>query len=249
MDLEGNQIIVTGAANGIGKALVQDLSNRGSKIAAVDISEPDLIELKDQYPAICQYVCDISDGSAVQNMMNQITTELDSINILINNAGIMHSAPLVKMVEGRFEMHDFDEWDKVLSTNLNGYFYLTSCVVKQMVQNRIKGVIINVSSISAQGNAGQSAYAASKAGVEALTKTWAKELGYLGIRSAAIAPGFIDTPGTRTALSEETLKSWQKKSPAKRLGTIEEVVKAVNMIIENDFFNGRVLQLDGGLVM
>ncbi len=249
MDIEGSHIIITGAASGIGRSLALHLADLGGKVAGIDISASGLDDLKKANPTITTYECDISTGDAVQLVIDNICADFHSVDILINNAGVMHSEPIVKMGEGGFESHDFSEWDRILSVNLSGYFYMTTCVVEKMVSERTKGLIINFSSISAQGNAGQSAYAASKAGVEALTKTWSKEFGYLGIRSAAIAPGFIDTPGTHAAINEATVKSWSRKVPLKRLGTIDEVVNAVTMIINNDYFNGRVLQLDGGLVI
>jgi 3-oxoacyl-[acyl-carrier protein] reductase len=249
MNIEGSKIIITGAANGIGKALAISFAEMGGRVAAIDLSVDGLEELKKTNPDISIYECDISVSDAVQHVIEDICEDFPSIDILINNAGIMYSAPVVKMGEKGFESHDFEEWDRILSVNLSGYFYMSACVLKKMISERTKGLIINFSSISAQGNAGQSAYAASKAGVEALTKTWAKEFGYLGIRSTAIAPGFIDTPGTHAAINEATVKSWSRKVPLKRLGAIDEVVNAVTMIINNDYFNGRILQLDGGLVI
>ena len=115
--------------------------------------------------------------------------------------------------------------------------------------NRSKGLIINISSISANGNAGQSAYSAAKAGVNALTKTWSRELSMFGIRTAGIAPGFFDTPATHTALKENTLKKIISEIPSKRLGNLEELTKSVLFIIENDFFNGKILEIDGGMVV
>jgi 3-oxoacyl-[acyl-carrier protein] reductase len=126
-------------------------------------------------------------------------------------------------------------------------FYVTSNVVEKMILNKERGLIINISSISAQGNMGQSAYSASKAAVEALTKTWSKELGMFKIRCACIAPGFMDSPSTRESLSENMLSKWQKSIPIGRLGELDELLSAVEFIIRNDYFNGKVLALDGGL--
>jgi 3-oxoacyl-[acyl-carrier protein] reductase len=116
-----------------------------------------------------------------------------------------------------------------------------------MVTRRHKGAIINISSIAASGNVGQSAYSATKAAVNALTVTWSKELGMFGIRCNSIAPGFMDTPSTQNALSEAKIKQYQKNTPLGRLGKTEEILQALEFIIENDFYNGAVLQLDGGL--
>jgi len=249
MNIDKSSIIITGAANGIGRALALKFSSMGGRVSAIDISVSGLKKLKKKSPSIEIYNCDISDGEAVKSTVDKIYYDCKSIDILINNAGIMHSAPVVKMGENGFDSHDYKEWDKIISINLSGYFYMATAVLNKMVTDRTKGVVVNFSSISARGNAGQSAYAASKAAVEALTKTWAKEFGYMGIRSVAIAPGFIDTEGTHEAINEATVKSWKRKVPLKRLGTIEEVVDAVHMIVTNNYFNGRVLQLDGGLVI
>ena len=116
-----------------------------------------------------------------------------------------------------------------------------------MVEHRTKGLIINVSSISANGNVGQSAYSAAKAAVNALTVTWSKELGMFGIRSTAIAPGIVDTSSTQRSLSEANIRKWKKNTPLGRLGKLEEISESVKFIIENDFFNGRILEIDGGL--
>ena len=243
MNIDKSNIIITGGANGIGKALALKFSSMGGRVSVIDVSTSGLKKLKQKNPSIDTYNCDISDGSAVQYTVEKIYDNFKAIDVLINNAGIMHSAPVVRMGENGFDSHNYKEWDKIISINLSGYFYMATAVLNKMVTNRTKGII------SANGNAGQSAYAASKAAVEALTKTWAKEFGYMGIRSVAIAPGFIDTEGTHEAINEATVKSWKRKVPLKRLGSIEEVVSAVNMMITNDYFNGRVLQLDGGLVI
>ena len=116
-----------------------------------------------------------------------------------------------------------------------------------MIKKRHEGIIINISSIAAKGNAGQSAYSSSKAGLESLTKVWAQELGPFGIRSVAIAPGYIDTNSTRKALKDEKLTEIKNKIPLKKLGKIENITKSIKFVIENDYFNGSVLSIDGGL--
>ena len=125
---------------------------------------------------------------------------------------------------------------------------MSSHVVERMVRSRTRGLIVNISSVMAAGNPGQSAYSAAKAGVEALAVTWARELGGFGIRAVAIAPGFIDTPSTRQGLSPERLEDWVRKTPLRRLGTVEEVARAVVYAAENDFVTGTVLEVAGGLV-
>jgi 3-oxoacyl-[acyl-carrier protein] reductase len=156
---------------------------------------------------------------------------------------------LVKIGAGGIEKHDIAMWNRVLSTDLSSVFYMTSCVVEKMITTRTKGVIVNISSVSAAGNAGQSAYSAAKAGVNALTATWAKELSVMGIRVVGIAPGFIETESTKEALSDATLQETVKKVPLRRLGKPEEIAQGVVSVIENDYFNGKVYELDGGLVI
>jgi 3-oxoacyl-[acyl-carrier protein] reductase len=171
------------------------------------------------------------------------------INVCINNAGIIHSEPLINILSRTDKKHSISNWQKVIHVNLDAVFYVTSNVVENMVLRKGKGVIINISSISAQGNAGQSTYSASKAAVEALTKTWSKELGMFKIRCACIAPGFFNTPSTKESLSENMLGKWQKSVPIGRLGELDELLSAVEFIIRNEYFNGKILALDGGLTI
>ena len=170
-----------------------------------------------------------------------------NINVLINNAGIMENSPLINLLNKEEPMHSVDLFEKIMNVNQNGVFNVTRNVVKKMIDNRNKGVIINFSSISSYGNIGQTAYSASKASVEAMTMVWAKELGVFGIRSAAIAPGFINTDSTHNTLNENMLSEWINKTPFKRLGQIQEVVRSVEFIIKNDFINGEVIKVNGGL--
>src|SRR5205085_6223330 len=122
-------------------------------------------------------------------------------------------------------------------------------VVDRMVSARTRGVVINFSSVAAAGNAGQGAYSAAKAGVNAMTHAWAKELGMLGIRFVSIAPGFIDTPSTRAALRDATLQDWVKRTPLRRLGSVDEVISAVMFAISNEHLTGTNLKIDGGLTI
>ncbi len=134
--------------------------------------------------------------------------------------------------------HLLENWDRVIRSNLTATFLLSSHVAEAMATSRTKGVIINFSSVSAAGNPGQSAYAAAKAGIEALTSVWAKELGPLGVRVVTIAPGFVDTPSTRTALPDDSLKEWARRTPLRRLAKADEIAGAVMFAIENDYLTG-----------
>ncbi len=248
MDLSTARILITGAARGIGHFIATHLLDHVQKIIILD-SNKELLEQLPQHKSLVSYACDITYPSAVEKILKEIFEKHGGVNVCINNAGIIHSEPLINLLSKADKKHSIENWHKVINVNLNAVFYVTSNIVEQMVLRKEKGIIINISSISAQGNIGQSAYAASKAAVEALTKTWSKELGMFKIRCAAIAPGFFDTPSTKESLSEATLSKWQKAVPLARLGELEELLSAVKFIIGNDYFNGKVLSLDGGLTL
>ena len=248
MNLQHKHILITGGANGIGKALVEDcvqLENMKITIFDNDIDALDIISKR--HPQILCKHCDITNPILVQDSVAEVFANPGPIDILVNNAAIIHNEPLINSTKQGIKPHDIEAWNKVILTNLNAIFYVTSDVVSKMVMARTKGVVISISSICAAGNAGQGAYSAAKAGVNAATRSWAKELGPFNIRFVAIAPGFIATDTTRHVLNESQLKSWARKTPARRTGEIHEVVDTIKFAIRNDFVNGSVLEIDGGL--
>jgi 3-oxoacyl-[acyl-carrier protein] reductase len=247
MDIRGKKAVVTGGAGGIGRVLVEKLVKEKVAVGAFDINQETLDALKGEFPDIWCRACDITDNRQVEEAVAAFYDEFKSIDILVNNAGMIDDHPLIGFSEGRFKKHDAGAWNRVIAANLSSTFYVTSSVVEKMVAGRTKGVIINVSSISASGNIGQSAYSAAKAGVSALMVTWAKELGGFGIRVAGIAPGFTGTDAIKKAMTEAAISDWTKKVPLQRLATPEEIVDGILFIIKNDYFNGRILELDGGL--
>ncbi len=247
MDLKDKNVIVTGGANGIGKNLVEKLVNEDAIVGVFDIDIEGLNKLAKDYPGIYCRVCDVSDGKQVQESVEELYNQSKRIDVLVNNAALIYNCPLISFAKGGVKKHDIDMWNKVIATDLSSVFYMTVNVVEKMLLNRTKGVIVNVSSICASGNAGQSAYSAAKAGVNALTVTWAKELALLGIRVAGIAPGYTETDTTIQSMSEDVLKDWIKKVPLRRLGKPDEIADGIMFIIKNDFFNGKILELDGGL--
>jgi 3-oxoacyl-[acyl-carrier protein] reductase len=247
MMLSDCKMIITGGASGLGRAMAESFSVKALKVIVIDRNEAALEELATQYPAIQTVAVDLTNQEAVHQIAAALFQEHGKINVLVNNAGIIHSEPLVNILKPEDPRHSIDNWHKTIDINLNAVFYATVNVAERMVKTRSKGVIINISSISSYGNAGQSAYAATKAALNALTVTWAKELGMFGIRCVAIAPGFIDTPSTRAALSEAKIKDYQKSTPIGRMGKTDEIMQAVQFIVENDFYNATILNLDGGL--
>jgi 3-oxoacyl-[acyl-carrier protein] reductase len=248
MEINNSNIIITGAGSGFGKAMSLYFASRGALVFGVDINEHALSKLKEEGGEnVHVFKCDVSNNSEVEKVVDEIIELNKNVNVLINNAGIMKNALLVNLLSRPDSRHSVELWDKVIQVNQNAVFYMTRSVANKMIRNRNKGVIINISSIAAKGNAGQTAYAATKAAVEAMSKVWAKELGGFGIRSVSIAPGFMNTLGTHDALEEKMLASWIEKTPLKRTGEIGEVVLAAQFAIENDFFNGEILSVNGGL--
>jgi 3-oxoacyl-[acyl-carrier protein] reductase len=190
---------------------------------------------------------DATQPAAVEAAVADVVAKLGRIDILVNNAGVISSEPFVNVMNPAQMMHDYGRFRDAVVANLDSVFIVTSAVVRQMVSHRWKGVIVNISSISASGNEGQTAYSAAKAGVDAMTVTWAKELGRWGIRCNAVAPGFIGTESTRQALKQEVVDRIRAGTPLRRLGEAQEVALAVASLVENDFVNGVVLRVDGGL--
>ena len=249
MEIKDKKIIITGGVKGIGKSLLDKLIEEGAMVGVFDIDKKGLDSLKKTYRDVFCKVCDVANYEQVKTSVDEVFKEFKQIDVLVNNAGVLFSLPLVSITPDGIKKHDLDAWNKVISTNLSSIFYVTVNVVEKMILNRTKGVIVNISSVSSSGNAGQSAYSAAKAGVNALTATWAKELSLLGIRVVGIAPGYTETESTRHVMSESALKDVISKVPLRRLGKPDEIADGIIAIIKNDFFNGKVLELDGGLVI
>lgn len=249
MDVSDKVVLITGGAAGIGLHFAQSLEKMGAKIAILDIDEKRLEEVSTSSPQFFCTPCDITQPEQVERAVRSVYEHFNGLDILINNAGILFSAPLIGLTSEGLKKHDYAQWNRVINTNLNAVFYVTTNVVETFAKHRTSGLIINISSVCAAGNAGQSAYSAAKAGVNALTATWSKELAPWGVRVVGLAPGYIDMGSTVTALSESRLKEIRAEIPLRRLGTIEELTQALFSLIQNDFFHGKTLELDGGLVI
>ena len=244
--LEGKVALVTGASYGIGFAIASAFAEQGATICFNDINQ----ELVDKGLAAYTekgikargYVCDVTDEPAVQAMVAQIEKEVGSVDILVNNAGITRDGLMMRMSE--------QQWDMVINVNLKSAFnFIHACTPIMMRQKA--GSIINMASVvGVHGNAGQANYSASKAGMIALAKSIAQELGSRGIRANAIAPGFIMTAMT-DALSEEVKAEWCKKIPLRRGGTPEDVANIATFLASDmsSYVSGQVIQVDGGMNM
>jgi len=240
-------IVITGGASGIGLEILKELIKKEAKVSVLDINEPIINLAKRSDTQILTLKCDITNYQCVNESLDSIFKIHGPVDILINSAGIMTNCPIYNITNKINRRHSRELWEKTLNINLYGVFNVSSFVIENMVENRKKGLIINLSSISANGNIGQSAYSAAKAGVESLTKVWAKELSPLGIRSTCIAPGFCSTESTYNCLDDKKIKQWVNKTPLRRLGEMKEIISTIKYIIENDYFNGKIIELDGGL--
>lgn len=250
MQLKDSVIIVTGGGQGLGRAMAEYLAGRGARLALVDLDQQRL----DEAVAACKsaggdaraYICNVANEDQVSNMVSQVAGDFGTINGLINNAGILRDGLLLKVRDGEIQKMPLNQWQSVIDVNLTGVFLCTREVAAKMVELQSKGLIINISSISRAGNMGQSNYSATKAGVAAMTVVWAKELARYGIRVAGIAPGFIETEMT-ASMKPEALEKMTAGIPLRRMGKPEEIAHSAAYLFENDYYSGRILELDGGL--
>lgn len=244
MEVRGSVALVTGGAQGLGLAIASQLASEGAVVVVADRDTEALAVLPEGLEAVAM---DVTDPGQVNSAVGRIVENHGSIHVLVNNAGVIHSEPFINLINPAGVMHDYGRFRATVTANLDSVFIVTAAVVEQMVKLRTKGVIVNISSISATGNEGQTAYSAAKAGVNALTVTWAKELGRWGVRCNAVAPGFINTLSLMSALREPQLRRICDDTPLRRLGEAYEVAKAVCAVVQNDFINGAVIPVTGGL--
>ena len=250
MQLEQVRAIVTGAASGLGRCFATELARHGASVAAVDVNTRGLNELKaetkDLQGEVLTTQLDVVNESAVVLFMNKTTEKFGGVNVLINNAAILRDGPLAKKEGGWTRKLPTAVWKQVLEVNLTAPYFLAREMVATALQRQQQNtLIVNISSLSRAGNPHQSNYSASKAGLDACTRTWALELAQFGIRVAGIAPGLVDTP-MLGQLNEETRNSLITSIPLQRIGTPFEMWLALRFIIECDYFTGRVIEVDGG---
>lgn len=244
--LEGKTAIITGASKGIGKGIAQVFVNHGANVAftylsSVEAAEAFEKELAGEGTKVKGYRSDASDFASAEKLIADVLTDFGSVDILINNAGITKDNLLMRMSEADF--------DSVIQINLKSVFNTTKAIQRTFLKQR-SGSIINMSSIvGVKGNAGQSNYAASKAGMIGFTKSIALELGSRGIRCNAIAPGFIETEMTQK-LDEKTVQSWRDGIPLKRGGTPEDIANACLFLASDlsTYITGQTLSVDGGML-
>ncbi len=254
MRLENKIAIVTGGANGIGKATAERFTREGAQVAIWDLAAEAGRELADRlcqsgYQARAMQV-DVRDSHAVEAAVREVIAEWGRVDILVNNAGILRDAQLVKYKDGAVQKVMTDEWfDSVMEVNLRGVFICARAVVPHMIAQGF-GRILNASSVvGLYGNFGQTNYVATKAGVIGMTKVWARELGRYGITVNAVAPGFVETEMT-AAMPEKILSIMKSRIPVGRIGQPEDIAAAYLYLASDEagFVNGATLSVDGGSV-
>ncbi len=235
--------LITGGGAGIGKGITLKLASNGIDCVVFDIQDASAVvrEAKSLGVGASFLKVDVTDSEAVKSAVSEVSSSLGNINILINNAGITRDNLLMRMKE--------EDWDKVIQINLKGVFNCTKAVIRGMMSSRW-GRIVSISSIvGIMGNAGQSNYAASKAGIIGFTKSIAREVGPRNITSNAIAPGFIKTEMT-DKLPETVKEDYLSKIPLGKFGEVEDVCNLVNFLVSDEasYISGQIIQVDGGLL-
>ncbi|WP_159737088.1 3-oxoacyl-[acyl-carrier-protein] reductase [Vibrio atypicus] len=237
--------IVTGAAQGIGKAIVERFAGSGAELVyAIDMNSDALNSAYESVENVKPIAMNICDRNAITSFVEQVKRDNGKVDVLVNNAGITRDALIDKMTE--------DEWDAVINVNLKGVFNLTQAVAPIMIENNSGSIVTMSSVVGTDGNIGQTNYAASKGGVIAMTKSWAKEFARKGaqVRANCVAPGFVATPMTEN-LPEKVLEMMKAKTPLARMGTPEDIANGVEFLAsdKSSFITGQVLKIDGGLVL
>ncbi len=251
MDLKDKVIVVTGGGQGLGRAIATGLAARGAILALADLNQ----ERLDETVALCReaggdgraYIANVASEDEVVNLFNSVVADLGRLDGLVNNAGILRDGLLVKVKDGEIvKKMSLAEWQAVMDVNLTGVFLCGREAASHMIELGNGGLIINISSVSRAGNMGQTNYSAAKSGVATMAVSWAKELARFGIRTAAIAPGFVGTEMV-ASMKPEALAKMEAQIPLGRVGQPEEIAHTAVFLFENDYITGRVIETDGGI--
>jgi 3-oxoacyl-[acyl-carrier protein] reductase len=248
MELSNLKVIVTGAARGMGAHFATRLAEAGARVAAGDVDAAGLETLPSN---IEKRRLDVSSEKDCTEFVAWAAQALSGLNALVNNAGIIRDGLLVKRdrQSGAINTLSLEDWNAVIGVNLTGATLMVRETVRRMAETGQKpGVIVNISSVSRHGNRGQSNYVAAKSALAANTVTWAREFASFGIRVGTVAPGMIETPMTQ-GMNQKARDALVAAVPVGRIGKPEDIWQAVKFVIECDYFNGRTVDVDGGLVM
>jgi 3-oxoacyl-[acyl-carrier protein] reductase len=253
MEIQGAKVLVTGAASGMGRTFTLELAKAGADVAACDLNVEGLAQTEALAKGLPGRVtgleADVSKEEQVVDLIKRAAEALGGLNVLVNNAGLFKDGLLVKVDKdtGEIKKMPLANWQKVIDVDLTGPFLCTREFAAHCIQSKTpSAVVVNISSIARYGNPGQTNYSAAKAGLVADTDLWAKELARYGIRTGAIAPGFVDTPILQ-GMRPEVLEGMLKPVPLRRVAKPEEIYLAVKFIIECDYFTGRCIDIDGGM--
>jgi 3-oxoacyl-[acyl-carrier protein] reductase len=251
MKIEGSIVAITGGGGGLGAAMAHRLARQGARLALIDFRTDALEKLRKELalPEKDYLVsqCDVSDEAQVDQVFEDIAGHFGGLDVLVNNAGITRDAMMLKFKDGQRQSRmSIEAWNAVIAVNLTGVFLCGRAAAEHMAKGGNGGLIINISSVSRAGNMGQSNYSATKAGVDAMSVTWAKEFVRYGIRVNVISPGFIGTELVRS-MKPEALAKMEAMIPAGRIGEPDEIAHTVQYLMENDYVNGRNIEIDGGL--
>lgn len=252
MKVSESVIVITGGAQGLGLAMAENFAKDGARLALLDVNDAQLAAAQTSCEAagaaqVKTYLVDVTQEAQVESVFSQIDEDFNGFHVLVNNAGILRDGLLIRYKDGEVTAKmPLSQWQSVVDVNLTGAFLCGREAAAVFAKRKKGGVIINISSVARAGNFGQTNYAATKAGVVAMTVSWAKELGRYGIRCAAIAPGFIETPMT-AAMKPEAVERALAMVPLGRWGQPHEVADSARFIIENDYISGRVIEVDGGV--
>ena len=256
MKLEDLKIIITGGAQGMGRHFALRLAEAGAQVAVGDVNEVGLAETLEAAKTATKGKVharrlNVADEADVASFVTWAHGAMGGLNGLVNNAGILRDGLLVKKDRetGAVKTLSKEQWDAVIGVNLTGATLITRDVVAKMLEtNQRPGVIVNISSIARHGNRGQSNYTAAKAALAANTVTWSKEFAAFGVRVGAVAPGMIETPMTQ-GMNQKAREGLVAAIPVGRIGLPEDIWLAVKFVLECDYFNGRCIDVDGGLSM
>ena len=251
VDLRDKVIAVTGAGQGLGREIAVALGAKGAKLGLIDLNGTGLGETASLVASSGSearaYVADVANEQMVIGAFDALVRDFGALHGLVNNAGITRDGLLVSVRNGKVSKRlSLEQWQQVLDVNLTGSFLCGREAATRMIDSGCEGAIVNISSIARDGNIGLTNYSASKAGVAAMTAVWAKELAPHGIRAGAVAPGGVDTAMVR-GMKPDALAEMASGIPLGRMGEPAEIAQAVCFVLENDYFNGRVIEIDGGL--
>ncbi|MBY8286084.1 SDR family oxidoreductase [Vibrio fluvialis] len=252
MNLRDSVIVITGAGQGLGQMMAVTLAQAGADLALLDMNEQGLLDTQKQCHMLSAkaiyYVMDVTNEAQVVKTFEDIVIDFGHVDGLINNAGILRDGLLVKVKDGQISKMSLEQFDTVMNVNVTGSFLCGREAAVKMIETKRKGVIINISSVARAGNIGQTNYSASKAAVATMATSWARELARYGIRAAAIAPGIVHT-AMADQMKPEAIERLKQMVPVGRMGEPGEIAHAAKYILENDYFTGRVLEIDGGMRM